>query len=107
MEKFIILDLVDGIYETKTTKKFSKRKPYKKEEEGTVKAYIPGIIKKIYVKKGQNVEKNLPLLILEAMKMQNEIFSPVFGTVEEIFVKEGDKVLKNQLLLKIKKEKEE
>lgn len=102
MEKFIIFDLVDGIYETKPTKKFLKRKPYQREEKGIIKAYIPGIISKIYIKKGSFVEKNTPLLVLEAMKMQNNIFSTFSGTVEEIYVKENDKVLKNQILLKIK-----
>lgn len=104
MEKLVIFNLGDGTYETKLTKKFLKRKPYKREEEGIVKAYIPGIISKIYVKKGSSVEKNTPLLVLEAMKMQNEIFSPFKGVVEEIFVKENEKVIKNQVLLKIKEE---
>ncbi|MEJ5165456.1 MAG: acetyl-CoA carboxylase biotin carboxyl carrier protein subunit [Thermoanaerobaculia bacterium] len=103
MEKFVIFNLGDGTYETKLTKKFLKRKPYQKEE-GTVKAYIPGTISKVYVKKGSFVEKNTPLLVLEAMKMQNEIFSPFKGVVEEIFVKENEKVIKNQVLLKIKEE---
>ncbi len=102
MEKFIIFDLIDGIYETKLTKKFLKRKPYKKEDLGIIKAYIPGIITKIYVKEGDFVEKNTPLLVLEAMKMQNEIFSPLKGKIENIYVKEKEVVVKNQILIKIK-----
>lgn len=98
----MLFNLVDGVYETKLTKKFKERKPYQKEEEGIVKAYIPGIIKKIHVSKGEEVEKNKPLLVLEAMKMQNEVFAPVSGEIEEIFVKEEEKVQKNRILLKIK-----
>lgn len=102
MEKLVIFNLSDGIYETKLTKKFLERKPYKKEESGIVKACIPGKITKIYVKEGTLIEKNIPLLVLEAMKMQNEIFSPLKGVIEKIYVKEKSVVVKNQILIKIK-----
>jgi len=92
MEKFVILNLLDGIYETKLTKKFEARKRYKKESKGIIKAYIPGVIKKIYVKKGDEVKKDMPIIVLEAMKMQNEIFSPISGKVEEVLINENEKV---------------
>ena len=59
---------------------------------GTVKALMPGRIVKVYVSKGQRVRKGEGLLILEAMKMENELQAPADGTVDEIFVEPGQTV---------------
>jgi biotin carboxyl carrier protein len=59
---------------------------------GVVKALMPGRIVKIHVAQGDAVRKGAGLLILEAMKMENEIQAPADGTVDEIFVKVGDTV---------------
>ena len=56
---------------------------------GVVKALMPGRVVRILVAKGEVVKKGASLVILEAMKMQNEIQSPVDGTVDEIFVEAG------------------
>ncbi len=61
-------------------------------EGGVVKALMPGRIVRVMVEAGQAVQKGTGLLILEAMKMENEIQAPVDGTVEEIFVKPGETV---------------
>ncbi len=58
-------------------------------EGGVVKALMPGRIVRFFVKKGDVVKKGAPLLILEAMKMENEIQCPVDGTVDAIFVEAG------------------
>lgn len=50
----------------------------------SVKAPMPGTILKMNVKVGDKVEKDALVCILEAMKMENEIFSPVSGTVTAI-----------------------
>lgn len=59
---------------------------------GTVKALMPGRIVKVYVTKGQRVRKGESLLILEAMKMENELQAPADGTVDEVFVEPGQTV---------------
>lgn len=64
-------------------------------------APIPGTIVSIAVKAGQTVKAGQKVLILEALKMQNEIYSEVAGTVKEISVNEGSKVNVNQLLVTI------
>lgn len=64
-----------------------------------IKAPMPGLILEIQVKAGQNVKENDPLVILEAMKMENIITSPRNGTVKSVTVKKGDTVEKNQLLI--------
>jgi len=56
---------------------------------GIVKALMPGRISRILVQKGDTVRKGAGLMILEAMKMENEIHAPADGVVEEIFVEAG------------------
>lgn len=66
-----------------------------------ISAPIPGIITKIFVKENDQVTSGTVLMILEAMKMKNKVYSKVEGQVKEIFVKEGERVVKNQKLCKI------
>lgn len=54
-----------------------------------VKAPLPGVINDIKVKVGDQVQKGAVLLVLEAMKMENDITSPVAGTVKEIATEKG------------------
>ena len=66
---------------------------------GSIRAPMPGRITNILVKEGEAVETGTPLLILEAMKMQNELTSPTRGLVKSIHVREGEAVKKDSLLL--------
>ncbi|MEO0582750.1 MAG: biotin/lipoyl-containing protein [Bacteroidota bacterium] len=64
-----------------------------------LKAPMPGLIHSLKVETGQEVKKGDPLLILEAMKMENIIKSPGEGIVKEIHVEEKNSVEKNALLI--------
>ncbi|MEK6154945.1 biotin/lipoyl-containing protein [Flavobacteriaceae bacterium 3-367] len=64
-----------------------------------VDAPMPGLILDIHVSKGQTVRENDPLLILEAMKMENIITSPRDGVIKEVAVKKGEAVDKKHLLI--------
>ena len=68
---------------------------------GEIYAQIPGLVSQIYVKKDDKVKVNQKLFILEAMKMENEIDSPVSGIVDHIHCKEGDKVEKGNIIMEI------
>jgi len=57
------------------------------------------VVRKIYIKPGQRVAWGEHLFILEAMKMQNDITSPVEGVVKSVFVEIGRMVTKGQALL--------
>jgi biotin carboxyl carrier protein len=59
---------------------------------GTVRAMMPGRVVRILVAKGETVRKGTGLLILEAMKMENEITAAADGTVEDVFVEPGQTV---------------
>jgi biotin carboxyl carrier protein len=59
---------------------------------GVIKALMPGRIVRVLVAKGDSVAKGAGLLVLEAMKMENEIQSPADGVVDEIFVESGQTV---------------
>jgi biotin carboxyl carrier protein len=66
---------------------------------GSIRAPMPGLILEINVKVGQSVNEEDPLLILEAMKMENIIFSPRDGIIKSISVNQGEAVEKKQLLI--------
>ncbi|SHJ86941.1 pyruvate carboxylase [Anaerobranca californiensis DSM 14826] len=65
-------------------------------------ASIPGVVLKILVNPGDNVTKNQPIIVLEAMKMETVIVAPLNGIVDAIFVKEKQNVKSGQLLLRLK-----
>jgi biotin carboxyl carrier protein len=65
----------------------------------SISAPMPGLILEIHVRIGQAVNEDDPLLILEAMKMENVITSPRGGIIKSISVKKSDAVDKNQLLV--------
>lgn len=64
-------------------------------------APLPGTLTKLYVKKEQTVKQGEVLLIIESMKMENQIVCPRDAVIEEVYVQEGQKVETNQLLLKL------
>ena len=65
----------------------------------SVKAPMPGLIIDLKVAAGDTVKAGEPLLILEAMKMENIIKSPGDGVVKKVNVKKGQSVEKNQVLI--------
>jgi len=68
---------------------------------GLVIAPIPGVVKSILVKEGDAVQEGDVVLVLEAMKMDNEISSRSSGTVKTIHIGVGDSVQEDQVLIDI------
>ncbi len=64
-----------------------------------INAPIPGLVVKILVEEGQTVALNAPLIILEAMKMENEIRAPREGVVKNIVVEVGQSVEGNSQMM--------
>lgn len=71
---------------------------------GSVSAEIPGVVVDVPVKPGDKVHQGQTVLILEAMKMQNEIPAPVTGTVADVKVAAGQTVNAGDLLLVVEPE---
>jgi biotin carboxyl carrier protein len=69
------------------------------EVKNGVYAPMPGKIVRVLVKTGQEVKEGDPVVVLEAMKMENELRSPVTGVVRAVHVAEGDQAGPNQLLI--------
>ena len=89
---------------SKTVRSRRRRPGAQNEASGTIVSSIPGKVVSIDVKVGDRVEEGETILILEAMKMQNEISSPVSGVVTDIFVEEGQSIESNFELASVSKE---
>ena len=68
-----------------------------------IEAPMPGKIIDILVEEGGNIKEGEPIIILEAMKMQNEITSHVSGVIQSVSVKKNETVMKGDVLIEIKK----
>jgi biotin carboxyl carrier protein len=93
------LEIDDTVYETLPTRKFLLRKPYAPPDPKKMICFIPGVVRKVYIRPGQRVARGEHLFILEAMKMQNDIASPAEGVVKSVFVEIGQLVAKGQALV--------
>lgn len=102
--------MLNGVWHSFTVETpFSlKRKKVLKSQEGesssiNLEAPMPGKIVEILVEEGAEINSGEPLLILEAMKMQNEIACPVNGVIKRIAIRPNDSVMKDDLLIEIDK----
>jgi biotin carboxyl carrier protein len=72
----------------------------KQKKVDVLKSPMPGMVLEVLTKPGQTVSKGEPLLILEAMKMENVLRAAGEGEVKEVLVEAGTAVDKNQVLIK-------
>ena len=73
-----------------------------KSEQESVRAPMPGKVIDVLVREGSPVLRGEPVVILEAMKMQNEIQSPVNGIIKSVSAKANTNVMKDDVLVEIK-----
>lgn len=78
-----------------------------KKKSGKISANIPGKIVTIDVSLGDSVSEGQVILILEAMKMQNEITAPISGVIKEIHCQEGQSIEANVPLILIEPNNED
>jgi biotin carboxyl carrier protein len=100
-DKFHQIELENGVFETRLTRKYALRKPFEKHDPRIIKAIIPGVVAEIHTKVGTLVQQGDTMMILEAMKMLNRIVAPENGRIKVIRVAQGEKVDKGQVLLEI------
>jgi len=87
--------------QVQTKRSDSKIKKTVSSKATQIKAPLPGNIFKILVKEGDEVQKGDKIMIMEAMKMENNVLAEKEGTVKSIKVSEGDSVLQNDVLVEI------
>ena len=93
-------EVVDGLHQIEVQdRSISLARPV--SGDGRVKAPIPGLVVRLCVELGDEVAVGEPLLVLEAMKMENEILAPRSGKVTELNVSEGTSVKLGDLLVEI------
>ena len=88
-----------GMVDPRRVSKGSKRP--KATKDGDVTTSMPGTVVDVLVKDGDTVKAGDPVLIIEAMKMENEVQAPVGGTVKQVHVKKGDSVNPDEALMEI------
>lgn len=72
-----------------------------RKKDGKVKPPMPGKVVEVKVKEGQAVAEGDVLVVLEAMKMQNDLKSPLAGTVKRVHVADGTNVESSTVLVEI------
>lgn len=91
-----------GSYKTNLNKMFGMRKPWKKRNPKHVLSFMPGTVEKLYVKVGGRVKEGDRLMVFRAMKMNNNILSPMAGEIKKINVKAGENVPKDVIMIEFK-----
>jgi biotin carboxyl carrier protein len=99
--KLGFLNIDTSLYQTRISTKFENRRPYLPVDPRIIKSFIPGIVLEILIEPGQNVKKGADLMILDAMKMQNRLKSPMDGKIKSIAVQKGEKVSKGSVLMEL------
>ncbi len=81
--------------------KATSSRPNPASRGGAVRSPLPGMILEVKVKEGAAVNAGDPLLIMEAMKMENVVPAPHNGTVKKILVSNGDNVAEGDVLIEV------
>jgi pyruvate carboxylase len=100
-EKTQIIIVHSAKYQTTYNKKYENRKVWAEPNFNHINSYIPGTIIDILVKEGQKVAAGESILILEAMKMYNDIKMPFKGKIVKVYVEIGQKIPKNFLMIEV------
>jgi biotin carboxyl carrier protein len=97
-EKEIALDLMDELDMKIESMGYAQKS---ESAGGRIESPMPGLVLETKVQEGDVIKAGEVLLILEAMKMENVIKSPVDGTVTAVHVAQGETVAKKQLLIEL------
>nr|WP_319571554.1 biotin/lipoyl-containing protein [uncultured Draconibacterium sp.] len=91
-----------AVYKTTYTKRFENRVKYVTPDPNELYSFIPGTIIDLFVKTKQKVKEGETLLLLEAMKMENQVRMPFDGEIVKIHVKKGEVIPNRHLMIEIK-----
>jgi len=96
-----IQEVLAGVPEAPATGDKTKPKRPKPSKPGDIASPMPGRVVKVLVAMGDKVKADDPVLIIEAMKMENRVPSPIAGTVATLYVSEGDDVKPDETLVQL------
>lgn len=88
-------------YKTELTEKYKARKPWKPTDDSKIISFIPGTITELLVKEGDHINEGDQLLVLEAMKMKNKVFSDRPGTIRKVNISVGERVPKAKVMFEL------
>ena len=88
-----------GVVDTRRVSKDSRRP--RASQEGDVTSSMPGTVVDVLVKVGDKLKAGDPVLVIEAMKMENEVPAPIAGTVKAVNIAKGDNVNPDEALVEI------
>ena len=91
-----------AVTETKKEEKTAAPSPVATGEGRPVESPIQGTVVNVKVSAGAKVKKGDVLVVVEAMKLENDVVSPYDGVVGEILVKKGDNVTAKQVIVTVK-----
>jgi len=103
----VLINNVSYTFSVETPFSYKRRKMLNQQKQASktvvISAPIPGKIVDILVEENQQVREGDVVIVLEAMKMQNEIASHVSGKVKKISVKKNDTVMKDDVMIEIER----
>ena len=91
------------VHDKKLEVKSDKKLKADKSNPAHVGSTIPGTVSQVFVKEGEEVKQNQPLLVLEAMKLETTVVAKQDGVIDKIYVAAGDRVNTGDLLLSFQK----
>jgi biotin carboxyl carrier protein len=94
-----------AVYKTTFTRKFEQRVNWEAPNDNMLYSFIPGTIIDIFVKPKQKLKEGDTILLLEAMKMQNQVRMPFDGEIVKINVKKNEIIPNRYLMVEIKPKK--
>lgn len=97
--KTLVID--EEKYKTILSPKFEKRVAWTIPDESFIKSFIPGTVSKLNVQEGDVVKEGDKLMILDAMKMKNQLYVPFDSRVRKINVVEGQTVPKGYIMVEL------
>jgi len=94
--------IIEGVrYRTRLTPKYENRGGWITPNENLITSIIPGTIVEVLVVEGQTIKEGESLLILESMKMRNEVISPRNAIVKTVYVKDNEIIPKSHVMIEL------
>jgi pyruvate carboxylase len=92
---------IDKTPKAQPIQRYAMRKVFTAVNANLITAFMPGTVGQIFVKKGDKVKQGETIVILQCMKMDNELQAPFDAKIKTICVKTGENVVKDHVLIEL------